>query len=220
VKDGFSVKQAADGQYGFEMVKQFKPRLVLLDVTMPKLDGWSVLRRLRADPELAATPVIMVTILDEHNLAFTLGANDYIQKPVDWERLRHIIEPFRQVEEQRPVLIVDDDGDARARLGSLLKRAGWPVMEAADGRQGIERLDAAEPCAILLDLMMPELDGFGFLHELRKRENRRHIPVVILTAKDLSQADRTRLEGQASRIIQKGSMSLRDVLKEIEAVSA
>ena len=93
------------------MVKQFKPRVVLLDVTMPKLDGWSVLRGLRADPELAATPIIIMTILDEYNLAFTLGATDYIQKPVEWERLRQIIEPFRKVEEQRPVLIVDDDAD-------------------------------------------------------------------------------------------------------------
>ncbi len=220
VKDGFSVKQAADGKQGFQMVKQFKPRLVLLDVTMPKLDGWSVLRGLRADPEVAATPVIMVTILDEYNLAFTLGATDYIQKPVEWDRLRQIIEPFRQAEEQRPVLIVDDDEDARARLKALLKRAGWPVMEAANGRQGIEKLETAEPCAVLLDLMMPELDGFGFLNELRKRENRRHVPVIILTAKDLSQADRAKLEEQTSRIIQKGSMSLREVLKEIEAVSA
>jgi PAS domain S-box-containing protein len=220
IKDGFSVKQAGDGKQGFQMVKQFKPRVVLLDVTMPKLDGWSVLRGLRADPELAATPVIMVTILDEYHLAFTLGATDYIQKPVEWERLRQIIEPFRQGKEQRPVLIVDDDEDARARLKSLLKRAGWPVMEAANGREGIEKLETAEPCAILLDLIMPELDGFGFLTELRKRENRRHVPVVVLTAKDLSQADRAKLAGQASRIIQKGSVSMREVLKEIEAVSA
>jgi PAS domain S-box-containing protein len=219
VKDGFSVKQAADGRQGFRMVKEFKPRVVLLDVTMPKLDGWSVLRSLRADPELAATAVIMVTILDEHNLAFALGATDYIQKPVEWDRLRQIVEPFRQVEEHRPVLIIDDDAAARARLKSLLQRAGWPVSEAANGRQGIEKIEQTEPCAILLDLMMPELDGFGFLNELRKLDNRRHVPVIILTAKDLTKSDLAKLEGQTARIIQKGTMSLRDVLKEIEEVA-
>jgi PAS domain S-box-containing protein len=217
VKDGFAVKQAADGERGLSLVKDLKPRVVLLDVTMPKVDGWAVLRSLRADPELTATPVVMVTILDEHNLAFALGATDYIQKPVEWERLRKILGRFRRVQEQRPVLIVDDDKSARTRLKSLLQRAGWAVTEAANGRQGIEMVEQNEPCAILLDLMMPELDGFGFLNELRERQQFRDLPIVILTAKDLTESDRAKLEGQTNRIIQKGSMSLREVLKAIGA---
>lgn len=220
LKDGFSVRQAADGQAGLRLAKELKPRVVLLDVTMPKLDGWSVLRSIRGDPELKDTPVIMVTILDEHNLAFTLGATDFIQKPVEWDRLRQIVEPFLNADTSHPVLIVDDDPDARARLRSLLERAGWDVEEAANGAEGLAKLPAVNPSVILLDLMMPEMDGFAFLNELRLRPTHRSVPVVVLTAKDLTQADRAKLEGRTSRILQKGSASLRQVLQEIEAVAA
>ena len=219
VRDGFSVKTAADGKEGLRVVRESKPRVVLLDITMPKLDGWSVLRSLRSDPELDRTPIIMCSILDEHNLAFTLGATDYIQKPVEWERLRQIVEPFRHSEEHRPILIVDDDPDARARLKQQLERAGWSVSEAENGKEGLASIARSEPCAILLDLLMPVMDGFAFLDELRDRNLRRDIPVIVLTAKDLTEADKAALEGRASSVITKGTKSLRQIVKEVEKVA-
>ncbi len=217
VKDGFEVREAADGKSGLDLVRTVHPHVVLLDVTMPRMDGWSVLRALRADPELSATPVIMVTILDEHSLAFSLGATDYLQKPVDWERLKHIMEPFRQAGGARSVLVVDDDAETRERLGTLFTREGWTVALAENGRVALDQIAVSAPSLVLLDLMMPEMDGFSFLNELRATEVGRTIPVVVLTAMDMTAEDRHKLEGRASRVIQKGSMNLRDLTREIRS---
>jgi CheY-like chemotaxis protein len=187
-------------------------------VTMPRMDGWSVLRALRSDPELGATPVIMVTVLDEQNLAFSLGATDYLHKPVEWGQLKEAMERFRPAVHEGPILVVDDDPDVRERMTTLLTREGWRVVSAESGRAGLEAVGVRKPGLILLDLMMPEVDGFGFLRQLRAKAEWRDIPVVVLTAKDVTADDRRRLGGQADRILQKGGLSMADLAATLRSL--
>ena len=217
-KEGFRVATAADGKAGLEQARTQRPRAILLDVTMPRMDGWTVLRTLRADPELGDLPVIMVTVLDEQNLAFSLGATDYLQKPVDWAQLKEAMERFRPKAYDGPVLIVDDDEDLRARMSTQLIREGWQVSTAADGRAGLTAVAEHRPRLILLDLMMPELDGFGFLRMLRTRPEWYDIPVVVLTAKDVTAADFRLLAGQADRVLQKAGLSFSDLSTMLRAL--
>ncbi|WP_244625571.1 response regulator [Methylobacterium mesophilicum] len=210
-REGFHVATAGDGLAGLEQARTRRPRVILLDVTMPRMDGWTVLRTLRADPELGDLPVIMVTVLDEQNLAFSLGATDYLQKPVDWTQLKEAMERFRPKPHAGPVLIVDDDADLRALIASQLTRDGWQVVTVADGRAGLTAVGEHRPRLILLDLMMPELDGFGFLRLLRTRPEWYDIPVVVLTAKDVTADDFRQLAGQADRVVQKAGLSFSDL---------
>jgi len=178
------------------------------------------LRTLRADPELGATPIIMVTVLDEQNLAFSLGATDYLQKPIEWGQLKTAMERFKPSDTEGPVLIIDDDPDARERMAAMLTREGWRVASAENGIAGLEATAAKKPCLILLDLMMPEMDGFGFLRALRAKPDWRDIPVVVLTAKDVTAEDRRRLAGQADRVLQKGRLSLNDLSESLRSLVA
>lgn len=214
-KEGFPVRSAPDGRAGLDLARRLRPRVILLDVTMPRMDGWSVLRTLKSDPELSKIPVVMVTIIDEQNLAFTLGATDYLAKPIEWDRLKDVMDRYKGGEARGTALVVDDDPDARDRLTSLLHRNGWATAQAENGRAALDLVTRAKPALILLDLMMPEMDGFAFLRELRANVDWRDIPVVVLTAKDITSEDRRRLDPAADKIIQKGSLSLKDLAQEI-----
>lgn len=217
-QDGFQVATAPDGRVGLDQARALRPRVILLDVTMPRMDGWSVLRTLRADPELGNTPIIMVTVLDEQNLAFSLGATDYLQKPIEWGQLKGAMDRFKPSGHEGPVLVIDDDADARERMATLLTREGWRVTLAEHGRAGLDAVTAKMPSLILLDLMMPEMDGFAFLRALRARREWRDIPVVVLTAKDVTADDRRRLAGQADRVLQKGQLSLSDLADALRSL--
>jgi PAS domain S-box-containing protein len=217
-REGFSVAVAEDGRRGLELARSLRPRAVLLDVTMPQMDGWAVLRALRADPEIGATPIVMVTVLDEQNLAFSLGATDYLQKPIEWGNLRLIVERFRPVAGEGPILVVEDEADVRGHVCAYLAREGFPVREAENGLRALAALEAERPCLVLLDLMMPEMDGFAFLRALRARPDWRDVPVVVLTAKDITADDRRRLAGQADRVLAKGSTGLGELARELRAL--
>ena len=210
-RDGFEVVAALDGREGLDMARAIRPRVMLLDVTMPQMDGRSVLRALRGDPDLGDTPVIMVTVLDEQNLAFSLGATDYLQKPVDWDELHAVMERFRPREHEGPLLVIDDDADTRVRMSARLAREGWRVATAENGRAGLAAVAAERPGLILLDLMMPEMDGFAFLRTLRAKPEWGSIPVVVLTAKDVDGEDRRRLAGRADCLLRKGQVGIDDL---------
>ncbi|MBE7203359.1 MAG: response regulator, partial [Parafilimonas terrae] len=217
-REGFAVAVAEDGRRGLERARSLRPRAVLLDVTMPQMDGWAVLRAIRADPEIGATPIVMVTVLDEQHLAFSLGATDYLQKPIDWVSLRQIVERFQPIAPSGPILVVEDEADLRGHVCAYLRREGFPVSEAENGLRALEVMEAERPCLVLLDLMMPELDGFGFLRAVRERPVLRDVPVVVLTAKDVTADDRRRLAGQADRVLAKGSMALGALVQELRAL--
>ena len=213
-REGFSVTGAADGQAGLTLARALRPQAILLDVEMPRMDGWSVLHALRQDPVLVDTPIVMVSVKNEQSLAYALGATDYLTKPVDWERLKRVLD---RVQPQRDgtILVIDDDEGARERMRFTLSREGWTVVEAGDGQQALERLDGVTPCLVLLDLMMPVMDGFDFLKRLRQRPDGGLVPVVVLTAKDVTPEERACLDRQAERIISKGSLSLPDLAQEL-----
>ena len=214
-RQGFTALSAADGASGLELARQHPPRAILLDVMMPKMDGWSVLTALKADPRLAAIPVVMVTFVDERVLSATLGAVDLVHKPVDWDRLKAVLDRLREAEGE--VLIVDDDPGVRERLRTVLERSGYTVGEAGDGEEALRRVMHGPPRAILLDLTMPVMDGFAFLHALRERPGCQDIPVIVFSARDISAADREQLR-DADRIMSK-TASLKELAGELRALA-
>jgi len=217
-REGFAVRTAPDGEAGLRLAAQVQPSVILLDVLMPRLDGWGVLSRLKADPALAAIPVVVVSFVDERGLGYSLGAAEYLTKPVEWGRLKQALDRLAAEEDAgeagRPVLVVDDDEGTRDRLRTMLTRAGWAATEAADGRTALQHVAAARPAVILLDLMMPGMDGFAVLKELRNNPDWASIPVIVVTAMDMTQADRDRLGPQAA-LIRKDSADMRDLLAEV-----
>ncbi len=213
-REGFGVTGAADGQAGLTLARALRPQAILLDIEMPKMDGWSVLHALRQDPTLVDTPVVMVSVKNEQGLAYALGATDYLQKPVEWDRLKRVLDRIQPLRDGT-VLVVDDDADARERMRFTLSRHGWTVVEAADGQQALDLLDGVVPNLILLDLMMPVMDGFAFLQRLRDRPGCDQVPVLVLTAKDVTPDERASLDRQADKIISKGSFSWPDLAQEL-----
>ncbi|GEO99523.1 hybrid sensor histidine kinase/response regulator [Methylobacterium haplocladii] len=213
-REGFRVRTANDGRAGLTLARALKPRAILLDIEMPRMDGWAVLHAIRTDPEIADTPVIITSVVNEMSLAHVLGATDYLVKPINWNALKETMERYRPTGRDGSVLLVDDDSDARERLRRTLSREGWQVREAENGSVALERLDEARPSLILLDLMMPVMDGFAFLRALRGRPDG-DVPVVVLTAKEITTAEKASLDDQADRLIIKGSLSLAEMGRQL-----
>ncbi len=215
-REGFRVQVAGDGRRGLQLARSLHPRAILLDVMMPGIDGWSVLSEIKADPNLAGTPVVMVTSVDQRSLAASLGASDYMLKPVRWDRFSGVMDRFRTP--SGGILIVEDQPDARAAVRSMLEDGGWVVTEAWDGRDGLRQAAAHPPEVVLLDLTMPVMDGFDFLEGFRKLPGCAEVPVVVLTARDLSREERGRLRG-ANQILQKGDISLRALVGRLDGLA-
>jgi GAF domain-containing protein/CheY-like chemotaxis protein len=216
-REGFHVVVAASGEEGLRQARELRPDAITLDVMMPGLDGWAVLSALKADPALADIPVVMLTIVDDKNLGYALGASDYLTKPIDRERLTTVLEKYRR---ERLVLVVDDELPVRQLLRRMLEPEGYTVVEAENGRAAMEQLVDVRPDVILLDLMMPEMDGFQFVAEFRRHEHWRDIPVVVITAKDLSSEDRLRLNGYVQTILQKGAYDRDALMTEVRDLVA
>jgi CheY-like chemotaxis protein/anti-sigma regulatory factor (Ser/Thr protein kinase) len=216
-REGFSVAKADGGREGLRMARELHPAAVTLDVMMPDLDGWTVLAAIKGDPELADLPVVLMTIVDEKNRGYALGATDYLVKPVDREKLVGVLYALCGPAAGR-LLMVDDDDLERRQMRTALEQQGWTVTEATNGRDALTRLNEARPDAIILDLMMPEMDGFEFLEEMRRKAEWRNIPVVVVTARDLTDEDRSRLNGGVERIIQKTDRD--EMLREVRSVLA
>jgi CheY-like chemotaxis protein len=213
---GFAVVTARGGKEGLRLVRELRPAAVTLDITMPDLDGWTVLAAIKDDPALASIPVVLMSIVEEKNRGYALGAADYLVKPVDRAKLVETLTSICGPAAGR-VLLVDDDELVRRGVRQALEPLGWKVIEAEDGQIAVDSLAAARPDVIILDLMMPKMDGFEFLNELRARPDWRDIPVVVITAKDLTEEDRDRLNGGVERIIQKSDRDemLRQLTREI-----
>jgi signal transduction histidine kinase/DNA-binding response OmpR family regulator/HAMP domain-containing protein len=219
-REGFDVVTAAGGHEGLEFARDLRPSVITLDVFMPDMDGWSVLQALKHDANLARIPVIMMTISDEKQKGFTLGASGYLTKPVDRGRLAEILDRFKNSAATSTVLIVEDDMSTRELMRRLLIGEGWRVHVAANGRQALERAKIETPNLVLLDLMMPEMDGFEFLVEFRKTPEFVSVPVIVVTGADLNSNDRRRLNGGVQHILQKATSSQDDFLRQIRTLVA
>jgi len=203
------------------LAHEIHPAAITLDVIMPDMDGWTVLQVLKADPELHKIPVIMLSMIDDRTRGYSLGAVDYLTKPVDRKLLHKTLSRYYCTEEICPVLLVEDDVEARRIMAHALEKAGWNVSEASNGQEALDMMPDLQPRLILLDLMMPVMDGFGFLVEMRIRPEWQDIPVIVITAKDLSREDRSRLSGCVEKILKKNAYSREQLLKQVrEAVAA
>jgi signal transduction histidine kinase/DNA-binding response OmpR family regulator len=214
-KDGFQVVVATSGVQGLQLAREIRPALITIDVMMPEMDGWEVLNVLKSDPELALIPVIMLTIVDDKNKGYTLGASDYITKPINWQQLSNILSKYNCENPPCPVLIVEDDTSTRQLIRDALEADGWMVAEATNGQIGLKEVQKNRPALILLDLMMPEMDGFTFLQKLRENIHWQHIPVVVVTAMELTPEDREKLNGSVYKILQKGAYQRDQLLREV-----
>ena len=218
-QEGIPAVAAADGEEGLRLAKAFAPSVVFLDVIMPKMDGWAVLSALKSDPARADVPVVMLTMSPGRDLGYLLGANEFVGKPVDRDRLLGLIRKYAPAGPESAVLVVDDDPATRGVVSRVLGREGWAVAEAENGRVALEKMAAGKVGLVLLDLLMPEMNGFEFLNELRKQPAWKDVPVVILTSKDLTPAERTHLSGQVEAIIQKGAYGREELLREVRTMA-
>ena len=218
--EGYTVVTANGGEEGLELAREHSPALITLDVMMPGMDGWAVLKQLKADPDLQHVPVLMITIVGEKDLGYTLGAVEHLTKPVDRSRLRQLADKYAGPVGGRTALLVDDDESVRSLFSRVLAEAGWSVAEAENGAAALERVSEKRPDLILLDLMMPVMDGFDFVLNLRSLEGCGSIPIIVITAKDLTDDDRRRLNGGVEHIIQKGALTRQKLLQQVRSLVA
>ena len=217
-KAGLEVVTAENGEQGLRLAHAIKPAVITLDVVMQGMDGWSMLSALKADPDLHNIPVVMLTMVDDKTRAYSLGATDYLTKPVDREQLQTALMPYFRDDEACSVLLVEDDIGARQQIARSLKAAGWQVAEAGNGREALERLEVAIPRLILLDLMMPEMDGFEFVHKMRGNTEWHDIPVIVLTAKTLTDEDKRLLSGRVQQVVKKNTCSHEQIIETIKSL--
>jgi PAS domain S-box-containing protein len=219
-KEGFGVEVALDATTGLQLAKKLHPVAITLDVMMPRMDGWATLSALKNDPELADIPVIMLSMVDNKNLGYALGASDYLTKPIDRNRLTRVLQKYRCEHPPCTILLVEDDPVTRKLMRQILEREGWIVAEAENGQLGLDRLTTIQPELILLDLMMPGLDGFDFIAELQNHEEWRSLPVIVLTAKEITPDEQQQLHGCVERVLQKGAYSREELLQDIRHLVA
>jgi CheY-like chemotaxis protein/anti-sigma regulatory factor (Ser/Thr protein kinase) len=212
---GFRVVTASDGQEALRLARTLRPSAITLDVIMPRMDGWQVLWALKHDPATRDIPVVMVTMTDDRDMGAALGATEFLTKPVERQQLVALLERYASQSEQRNVLVVDDNPEVRDVLRRAFAQEGWNVAEAVNGREALERLAQAMPSLILLDLMMPVMDGFEFVMQVRKEPAWRAIPIVVVTAKDITDEDRQRLQGSVVGLVEKRGFGREELLAQI-----
>ncbi|MEP6668009.1 MAG: response regulator [Chthoniobacter sp.] len=214
-KEGIAVIGAQNGPEGLELARKLRPAMIVLDVMMPTMDGWSVLTRLKGDPELSDIPVVMLTMVNNREMGFSLGVDDYMLKPIDRSDFVATLRKYCNRQDKPTVLVVEDDEVTREMLRASLEKEEFVVVEATNGVEALKKLATIRPALILLDLMMPEMDGFQFTKEVRAHAEWHDIPILVMTAKDIAAEDRALLDGQVSRILQKGACAREELLSEI-----
>jgi adenylate cyclase len=218
VSNDFAVETAANGVEGLKKARQRAPSAITLDIMMPDIDGWTVLAALKREPVLADIPVVIVTIGDEPRRGIALGAAGYLTKPIDRERLVEILSRLRVANPPGTVLLVEDDKEQRQLMRAILGARGWTVREAANGRLALDEVTTELPDVILLDLMMPEMDGFQLVATLQSSASWRDIPIIVVTARDLTAEERQRLNGGVEQILSKHAVSPTELMARVGAL--
>jgi len=218
--EGFNVLTASDGEEGIRLARRLLPVAITLDVMMPGMDGWTVLSRLKADDIVSKIPVIMLTMMDDKKRGYALGATNYLTKPIDRRCLAQILRQYSCLHPPCPVLLIEDDAETRDMMRAMLEGAGWAVSQTADAAMALELVAANRPAFILLDLAMPEMDAYQFAADVHRHPEWRSIPIVALTAKDLSGDEMIRLNGNVHMILDKSDCSRDDVMSRVRDLLA
>jgi PAS domain S-box-containing protein len=221
------IKVASSGQEGLQLARTLQPDLITLDIMMPDMDGWSVLSHLKADPVLADIPVIVISFMGDESRGFALGASDYLTKPVDGKRLGNLLRKYHPHRNRNQphcvgeILVVEDEEMTRRTLRQWLERDGWQVTEAPDSTVAIERLNLQLPHLILMDLVLPKMDGLELISQLKQHPTWQQIPIIVITAADLKREERAQLTGYVEQVLEKGSYQPDELLLDIrELVNA
>jgi signal transduction histidine kinase/DNA-binding response OmpR family regulator len=214
-KEGFCVRYAESGESGLRLAKEILPIAITLDVMMPEMDGWVVLQKIRADPALREIPVVMLTMVDDPDRGFALGATDYVTKPVNRHRLAAILKRYSCASPPCPILLVEDDAVTRASMHKMLVKNGCRVTEAENGEAALASMEKDRPSLIFLDLLMPVMDGFAFAERVRVHPDWRSIPIVVVTAHDVTAEERKRLGRSVETIIHKAGRSQDELLEQV-----
>jgi CheY-like chemotaxis protein len=217
---GYRTVLARDGLQGLELARRVHPSAIVLDIVLPRLDGWDLLSRLKADGATAGCPVVIVSVLDQRGKGFALGAADYLVKPVDRDDMVAALERCIPGETVQPtVLVIDDDARDRRLVVDTLEPAGYTVLSAEDGETGLELVRRERPAVVLLDLLMPGLDGFGVVERMRADPSTADVPIVVLTSKDLHRSDRERLAGRISYLGEKAAFGRGELIELVRSLA-
>jgi CheY-like chemotaxis protein len=214
-REGYLVSCARNSEDAVARAREISPHVVILDILMPGAEGGNILFQLKAHPILANVPFVLLTMNPGATTGLALGAEDYVTKPIDGSRLLALLAKHNAARGETSIMVVEDDAPTRNMIVRVLEREGWPALQAENGRVALDLLERHTPSVVLLDLLMPELDGFSVLRAMRAHAVWRDIPVVVLTSLDLTAEVRGFLEQQAERVLQKGSYSRDELLREV-----
>jgi len=217
-KEGYRVIMATSGESGLVLARAHKPDIITLDVMMPQMNGWQVLAAIKADPSLAMTPVVLLSVVENNEIAMALGATDCLTKPIDWTKLQICIERLLPKSDPDRILVVEDDPASSELVTRILERDGWKIERVCNGKEAYASMEVSAPALVLLDLMMPEMDGFELVSKLRDHPTLSMVPVVVLTSKMLTPEDHARLNGGVLDILAKGTTGRRDLLEAVRKV--
>jgi signal transduction histidine kinase/CheY-like chemotaxis protein len=219
--NGFRTKVARTGTAALAMARELRPAAITLDILLPELDGWEVMTQLKRDAATSDIPIVVVSVVDNPELGMALGALDYFVKPIDGKELVSRLNRFHfKHSNGTTVLVVDDDASNRLWLTNVLEPAGFAVINAGGGREAIEIAKSRRPDLVLLDLMMPDVNGFAVVEALRADPATRHVPIMILTARNLTAADKRQLNGHVSTILSRGSTAAADLVEHLRELVA
>lgn len=217
-REGYRVLASIKGDEALELARKSQPDAITLDVFMPEIDGWAVLSKLKDDPDLANIPVIMLTFAEDRTRGLSLGASEYLGKPIDTVELLSALKEHCPTLPAPRMLVVEDEAATRELICRVLGKEGWQIEQAVNGLDALQHLSASLPDVILLDLMMPKMDGFEFLARMRKNSDWKDIPVIVVTAKTLSNDDRARLSGLVETLISKNGDEIETILNQLNDI--
>jgi CheY-like chemotaxis protein len=206
-----------DSRTAVAVVAQQQPRLVILDIQMPDVDGWEVLAQLRSNPTTSAIPVVICSIIDQHNLSIALGAHAHLVKPIREEELLAVLR--RMAPLSTSVMLIDDDDDARAVVRAILDTTHYTVVEAASGQAALSLVRHHPPGLIILDLMLPDIDGFTILDLLRTDSSLAAVPIIVLSAKELTSAELQWLQERTQHVLAKTKFSAEDFIHYVKQLT-
>lgn len=215
-KEGYRVIMATSGESGLVLARTHKPDIITLDVMMPQMNGWQVLAAIKADPSIAMTPVVLLSVVENNEIAMALGATDCLTKPIDWTKLQICLERLLPKSDPDRILVVEDDPASSELVTRILERDGWTIERVSNGKEAYASMEASPPALVLLDLMMPEMDGFELVSQLKNHPTLSTVPVVVLTSKMLTPSDHARLNGRVLDILAKGTTGRQELLEAIK----